>query len=245
MMKAFGSLAASGIIAFLAIILLAPGVQAAGPEAQTVTADGVAEVLSGKTDMARDVAIADALRRAVAQVTGTIVESSTLVQNFQLVTDKIYTQTKGYVRNYQIVSERQDNTLYKVTVKATVDTENLATDLQALGLLYQRMNKPRMMVIVTERHGGATATDSAGETEIVRLLIKKDEANVYFTVDVSPDNKINATIEGDDLLWTKEVPKSAQRTSYTNWLRQRGHLATLDLLDQFKTEMEKLPDNSP
>ena len=33
-----------------------------------------------------------------------MIESETLVQNFQLVSDKIYTQTKGYVTNYQVVS---------------------------------------------------------------------------------------------------------------------------------------------
>jgi hypothetical protein len=179
-------------IVVLAIILLVLGVQAASPDPQTVTVDGVAEVIPGKADMARDAAVADALRRAVGQVVGTMMESSILVQNYQLVTDKIYTQTKGYVKSYQIIDERQDGTLYKVTVKAAVDGENISTDLQALGLLYQRMNKPRMMVIMSERHAGAAVNDPAGETEIIRMLLK----NGFKVVDQAQVRKVR---EGDQL----------------------------------------------
>lgn len=179
-------------IVVLAIILPVLGVQDASPEPQTVTVDGVAEVIPGKADMARDAAVDDALRRAVGQVVGTMVESNTLVQNYQLVSDKIYTKTKGYVRNYQIVGERQDGTLYKVTVKAAVDEANISMDLQALGLLYQHMNKPRVMVIMSERHAGTSVTDPAGETEIVRMLLK----NGFKVVDQAQVRKIR---EGDQL----------------------------------------------
>ena len=142
-------------------------------EPTTVTTEGVASVTQGRVDVARDVALEDALRRAVEQVIGTMVESETLVQNFQLVSDKIYTQTRGYVTNYQVVSERRDGELYRVTVKAAVDAGHLQTDLQALGLVYRRMNKPRVMAVIAERHAGAGASDPAGETEIIRLLIEK------------------------------------------------------------------------
>ena len=147
--------------AFSALLLVAvcavAGPLAAAPT--TVTVDGVASVMQGRADVARDIALEDALRRAVEQVIGTMVESETLVQNFQLISDKIYTQTKGYVTNYQVVSERRDGELFRVTVKAAVDAGHLQADLQALGLLYRRMNKPRVMIIVAERHAGAGTSD--------------------------------------------------------------------------------------
>ena len=182
---------AAGLIV-LAFILFVVSGQAASSDPQTVTVDGVAEVIPGKADKARDAAVDDALRRAVGQVVGTMVESNTLVQNYQLVSDKIYTKTKGYVKNYQIVGERQEGTLYKVTVKAAVDEANISMDLQALGLLYQHMNKPRMMVIMSERHAGTAVTDPAGETEIVRMLLK----NGFKVVDQAQVRKIR---EGDQL----------------------------------------------
>lgn len=165
----------------------------------TVTAEGVASVTQGRADVARDVALEDALRRAVEQVIGTMVESETLVQNFQLVSDKIYTQTKGYVTNYQIVSERQDGGMYRVTVKASVDAGHLQTDLQALGLLYRRMNKPRVMAVIAERHAGAGSSDPAGETEIIRLLVEKgfkvvDQAQIRT---IRESDQVKRAAEGD------------------------------------------------
>jgi hypothetical protein len=165
----------------------------------TVTAEGVASVTQGRADVARDLALEDALRRAVEQIIGTMVESETLVQNFQLVSDKIYTQTKGYVTNYQVVSERRDGELFRVTVKAAVDAGHLQADLQALGLLYRRMNKPRVMIIIAERHAGAGASDPAGESEIIRLLVEKgfkvvDQAQMRT---IRESDQVKRAAEGD------------------------------------------------
>jgi Flagellar assembly protein T, N-terminal domain len=158
--------------AFLLVVaLVIPGPVAAEPF--TVSAEGVAGVSRGRMDVARDLALDDALRRAVEQVVGTMVESETLVRNLEVVSDKVYTQARGYVANYQVVSERQDGEIYRVSVKAVVDAGHLQSDLQALGLLYRRMGKPRVMVVIAERHAGAGASDPAGETEIIRLLIEK------------------------------------------------------------------------
>ena len=51
-------------------------------------------------------------------------------------------------------------------------------------------NKPRIMVIVTERHVGAAVTDPSGETEIIRLLLRKG----FTVVDQAQVRKIR---EGD------------------------------------------------
>ncbi|MFZ3013039.1 MAG: flagellar assembly protein T N-terminal domain-containing protein [Nitrospira sp.] len=165
---------------------------AAENEPKAVVAQGVATVLSDKVDAARDVALQDALRQAVGQAVGTVVESNTLVQNFQLVETNIYTKTKGYVQRYTVLSERQEGALYKVSVQAVVDMGTLENDLGALGLLYQRVNKPRVMVIVSETNVGMRSLDSAGEAEVIRQLIQKG----FTVVDQGQGRKIR---EGDQI----------------------------------------------
>lgn len=122
-----------------------------------VTATGTAAVLSGDAAKARDRALESALRTAVEQVIGTMVDSETLVQNNALLADKIFTQTRGYVANYRILSERPDPdaNLYSVTVEAEVREGNLADDLGSLGLLIRRMKMPRLAVAIEDDQGTA------------------------------------------------------------------------------------------
>lgn len=176
----------------LLCVLVAGSAGSAEKEPTVVTAQGVAVVLQGNLDVARDAALQDALRQAVEQVVGTMVESDTLVQNFQLVSTNIYTRTRGYVQSYKVLSERQEGTLYKVSVQAVVDIGNLEKDLGALGLLYQRLKKPRVMVIIPETHIGMRPPDPAGETEIIRQLIQKG----FKVVDQTQVRKIR---EGDQV----------------------------------------------
>jgi hypothetical protein len=78
------------------LFLLAPSVTPAREEAageKVITADGVAAVVKGDTGAARDKALDDALRKAVEQAVGTLIESETMVQNYQVLNDSIYSQT--------------------------------------------------------------------------------------------------------------------------------------------------------
>ncbi len=121
---------------------------------QTVTAEGVGVVIAGDQAIARDNAIQDALRKAVEQAVGTMVSSETLVQNFQTLNDRIYTQTKGYIQNYRIAGENPGPNLYQVTVQATVAIGDLKKDLEGLGILLGQVGKPRLMILIAEQNVG-------------------------------------------------------------------------------------------
>lgn len=139
---------------FLALLLFSWSGGAAGQEVQTITAEGVGVVIGGDRAIARDNAINDALRKAVEQAVGTMVSSETLVQNFQTLNDRIYTQTQGYVQNYKILSEKPGPDLHQVTVQAAVAMGNLQKDLQALGILLGQVGKPRIMILIAEQNIG-------------------------------------------------------------------------------------------
>lgn len=145
----------AGLLAFLLLLL---GGGAASAQSR-VTATGTAAILSGDAARARDRAVEAALRTAVEQVIGTLVDSETLVQNNQLLADRIYTQTRGYVSNYSILSENadRDSNIYTVQVEAEVREGSLADDLGGLGLLLRRMKMPRVAVVLKNDDGTVAA----------------------------------------------------------------------------------------
>ncbi len=138
------------------------------PAQQTVTATGTAAILNKDAAQARDRAVESALRAAVEQVVGTMVDSESLVRNNQLLSDKIYTQTTGYISTYKVTREKADpdTNIYTVTLDAAVKEGNLQDDLGSMGLLLRRMKMPRVAVALTE--DGDTASG-----QLLRMLKDK------------------------------------------------------------------------
>lgn len=116
-----------------------------------VLTEGVAALtFQGGWDIARDNAIDDALRKAVEQGVGAYIDAETRVENFQLLSDRIYSRTHGYVESYRIIHEEQNDDLYRVVIRAVVNTGNIENDLAAIGILLSEQNRPRLMVVIRE-----------------------------------------------------------------------------------------------
>lgn len=145
-------------------------VMLSGGEGTEVLAEGVAApTVQGGADIARDRALHDALRRAVEQGVGTYVNSETRVENFQLLSDRIYSQARGYVSSYRVVTEGQEAGLYRVVVRAKVKLDDIENDLAAIGILVLEQGRPRTMVVIKELTGAAEAVDVEGLLEPMML----------------------------------------------------------------------------
>jgi len=105
-------------------------------ESQVVNVTGVAPYTMGNEAQARDLAIQDAMRQAVEQAVGTMVSAETMVQDYQVLRDNVFTKTQGYIQKYDVVNAGAKGNLYEVTISATVAVENLKDDLSALGLFH-------------------------------------------------------------------------------------------------------------
>jgi len=127
---------------------------ASAQETKVVTAEGVAAIQQGAVDMARDAALEDAQKRAVEMAVGILIDSQTQVENYQLISDKILSQTKGYIKHYNIASETTDNGLLRVRINAEVALGQLNNDLSAIGILLGQMHKPRTMIMIAEQNVG-------------------------------------------------------------------------------------------
>lgn len=142
-----------GVVSFLWNFLYSQAPYS-GPVKEVIVT-GVGSIFQGDIAHARDDAIEDALRRAVEDVMGLLLSSETLVENFQLVEDRIFTKTQGYIQRYEVLKQgRRDSQLYEVQVRALVKLSELQNDVEAIGTLLRRKKMPRLMVMIEEKNMG-------------------------------------------------------------------------------------------
>jgi len=103
----------------------------------------------------KEQALYSAMRRAVEQMVGVQLQSSTTVVNFALVQDKILSHSTGYVTNYKIIKEGKTGDGYSVTIAATVDSKLIKDDIDALTILRKSVGNPRILVAFSNKGEGA------------------------------------------------------------------------------------------
>ncbi|TWH46899.1 hypothetical protein [Sporomusa sp. KB1] len=149
---------------FFVVAALFWAVQCSAVFAQEVVVDG--------RGISREAAIHDALRQAVEQAVGTLVNSQTLVQNYMVLRDEVYTKSQGFVSDYSVLTEKWLNGEVVVQARVTVDAQpnsNLMTKLQRLKLIDVGLRDPRIGVVITE-HYVRPIPDPAAETAIINQL---------------------------------------------------------------------------
>jgi hypothetical protein len=129
------------------LFVVAMTLPAISEELKTVTSEGVAAIQGNARDIARNAAIEDAQRRAVEQAIGSLIDSRTQVENYQLISDKILSQTKGYIKQYTVAGETTDSGLLRVSINAEVALGRLTDDLSGIGIRISRGQKLRSVNI--------------------------------------------------------------------------------------------------
>ncbi len=136
-----------------ALLLTSVAVIAQETRTATVEAKGMAGIIGGNIANARDKATQDALRQAVEQAMGAMVFSETMTENAAIVSDKISSQTSGYIQSFDVIkSGKSDQEMFTVTVRAIAKIGHLENDLAALGLLIEQVKSPRITVLMRERN---------------------------------------------------------------------------------------------
>jgi len=138
---------------FLPIILLLMFFFLPNPiHAQTkVRARGTADIHKGFVQIARDRATDNAKRLAVEKAVRVYIESETLVENYALVYDRIFSRFSGYINAYEILEEKQENNQYVVRIEAEVGAQRIKRDLdQILQSLLAEKSNPRLMILFQE-----------------------------------------------------------------------------------------------
>lgn len=145
------------IIAIALLSLAAPA--AAQDEVKVTEATGEAAIV-GDVQAAKAAAKDDALRNCVQQVATTIVTAATESDQAQLLSDKIYSHSTGYIRKFDVLEEKQDGNVWTMKLKCEVSEGKLDEDLMAFGIAYRREGMPRIMVMIAEQ--AINATEASG-----------------------------------------------------------------------------------
>lgn len=173
----------TAIIWIIVFICLSADVFAFSQAPVVVDVEGFADILQGRKDQARENALNNAFRLAIEQVVGVMITSKTVVQDSQLLHDKIFSKSSGFIKSYTITRESFENNACRINVRATVSTAHLQQGLSDVGLLSIKMGKPRLALIITEQNianegapsslNDSSARSSIAETVIQDFLEKK------------------------------------------------------------------------
>jgi hypothetical protein len=188
------------------------------PDVQTVTVWGETQ-LTENPAADRERAIAQAQRNALEQIVGVYVSSSTLVRNFQVVEDNIYTKAAGFLNAYDVIQETRGKD-HRVQIRAQVSLVPVTDILKNSGLLrkwrvgvlispeqreltklLRYYSQPRLMAVVDsiETRIGQAVSDAGFKLVDPRHLQKLRKA-------ADPASAVDADIGGGmDLLVTGTV----------------------------------------
>ena len=81
------------------------------------------EVVSMGYGNTAKLAEADALRNAVENVMGMVVDSTTITEKHQLIEDNVLTHSRGYITDYEVLFKNKIKDGWQVQVRAGVDTK--------------------------------------------------------------------------------------------------------------------------
>lgn len=123
-----------------------------------------------------------ALQLAVEDAIGVLVDAQTIVSNYTLISNRIYTQSRGFITNYTVVNRyQQADGVWTVTINADVDdnpNSKLMNELTRLGIIDNRLRNPKIAVYIPEQHLRRHIPDPAGETAVVKALLEAGFSNV-------------------------------------------------------------------
>ncbi len=128
----------------------------------------------------------DALRAAVESVVGTLLDAQTIVDKNTVLQDEIYTSSRGFIRNYDVVRSQQTAAgAWSVTVAADVDSEPDSRLMDALTrerLIAVNMRNAKIAVILQESQAQTGNASASGESAVVSSLLQAGFQNI---VDIS------------------------------------------------------------
>jgi hypothetical protein len=118
---------------------------------QTVHVIGTSQIQGDDMSASRETAIADGLVAAVSRVLLDVLPQETVVGNFQLLSERIFSKTDAFVRNYKMLTESTHGELHRVVVQATVSIRRLEGELKKIGVHIGKRPYPRVLFCVAEK----------------------------------------------------------------------------------------------
>jgi hypothetical protein len=152
-------------------------------------AEGYAPVNNGNKNAAREEAKREAYRDALEKALGAQVTGVTEMENYAVVRDKVFSQTTGLVKGFDITREWEDEDgLFHLTAICKVGATALDGVLGPA--VIDAIGNPRVMILIDERIGDKKTFLSFTEGETLRifekagyLIVDPDQARALINID--------------------------------------------------------------
>lgn len=130
----------------------------------------------------------DALRNAVENALGVLIDAETLMKNNMIIQDNIYKQSTGFVRSYEVLDKSQQDEAWRVTVQAVIDTNpdsKLMNELTRLGLI-RTLRNPKIAVIIEDRDTWGDQNSLVAQNAVVKEFLAAGFTNM---VDIGDERR--------------------------------------------------------
>ncbi len=141
----------------------------------SVYAVGEATVTNGNVDSARQRALQSAYAEAVAVGAGVDVGSLTVIRNVSQITDLVTTQSRGFIRDYEIIQESivtsGDRQVLRIEIEASVQTREATTledRLAGLRLFLGVLGNPKVLIVAPRFDATMPAPGVQSESQLRR-----------------------------------------------------------------------------
>jgi hypothetical protein len=164
------------------------------PQTKEITVTGLGE----NPQAAEKQAITDAVRQAV----GSFIDANTLVQNEEVVRDRILSVSDGFVKEYKVTSpaRQRDDGLYEITVIAVVETKQVVQALKEINLISGE--------VAGQNLWAEASTKVINAQDAVAMLEVKIPEFIKTAVIITPLNKDGTPMVVKDSSG-KEIPSTA------------------------------------
>ncbi|MBU2645932.1 flagellar assembly protein T N-terminal domain-containing protein [bacterium] len=147
-------------ISFLPVIFLIAGLFILPAWSQAaVIGKGQAKIFNDNDGSARDQALRNALRDAVKQGVGVILDSNTIVKNWTVIQDEVYSSARGFVKEYKVLKDEKVGDTWFIEIEAEVATDQIKDKLGELQILHKKMGNKRLMIIYNPENPEALPAD--------------------------------------------------------------------------------------
>ncbi len=134
-----------------------------------VEVEGVAPVINENLNEARGSARRDMMRNALENAIGTFVQSVSKMENFEVVKDRVFTQTQGLVKRVDVKREWVDaDGLLHLSGTCDVAEKNLDAVLGPA--VIDALGNPRIVILIDERVGNKVSFMSTAEGEVHKVF---------------------------------------------------------------------------
>lgn len=166
-------------------------------ETEDKTANVVEVVVSG-VGLSKEEAQKDAYRNAVRQVVGLYVDSKTLVENDQLIEDKVLSASNGVVRTAQTIADSvtENNGLWRLRARVTVEVTRVKSVLAEANVTMRKIDGESLFAKALSK-----MEKKQNSTELLKELLSELPQMLKLSLQGEPDYDT----ETGELLYTVEL----------------------------------------